>query len=78
MNLPTILDQHLEDPCPDCERPFLWCECALPGHFNLTPPLYEEAVTLAVERWMLEVPASPPTRAVALRLWAAYRRAGLR
>jgi hypothetical protein len=35
VNLPTILDQHLDDLCAQCERSYRWCECGLPDY---SPP----------------------------------------
>lgn len=69
------LDRHLDDPCPDCERAFRWCECSLPA--DLAPALQgsHSDVVLACERWLVEEiagddgPATP-----VLRLWGAYRR----
>jgi hypothetical protein len=79
MNLPAILDQHLDDQCTQCERSYRWCECGLPAYFTTDVVVDAEQAVLACERWLLEAPAEcPPGPATILRLWAAYRRAEAR
>jgi hypothetical protein len=79
VNLPTILDEHLDDRCAQCERSYRWCECGLPDYFTAEVMLDAEQAALACERWLLEAPAECPTgSATILRLWAAYRRAEAR
>jgi hypothetical protein len=79
MNLPNLLDQHLGDRCDQCDRAYLWCECALPAY--LGPEAFKDAETLglACERWILEDPAAcPPGNGTVMRIWGAYRRSELR
>lgn len=37
-SLPDFLDQHLGDPCPRCERAYMWCECSLPAYLTEALP----------------------------------------
>ena len=74
-SLPDNLHRHLDDPCPQCERAYLWCECSLPDYLADALRGSPNDAALACKRWLLEAPAECPTgRSTVMRVWGAYRR----
>jgi hypothetical protein len=75
VNLPAILDQHLDDVCAQCKRAYLWCEC-MPAYFTREAFQDMDIINQLLDRWQAEDPdACRPGLATIMRLWGATRRA---
>lgn len=73
---PDLLDQHLDDPCRQCRRPFLWCECGLPAYVTRDALRGDVASVIRLLDRLAADPGGPePGRDAVLRVWAAVRRA---